>query len=89
MPRRCYPTLDIQRALQDADDALQDVLWYLEILEHTNGVDSPGGTATLAGNVKALRFLLGMAVPPSLAQVMREEQRDSDATEQYMQEISP
>lgn len=89
MPRRCYPTLDIQRALQDADDALQDALWYLNILEHTNGADTPQGTATLTGNVKALRFLLGMAVPPSLAQMMRGEQRDCDATEQYMREISP
>jgi hypothetical protein len=84
MPRRCYPTLDIQRALKDADDALQDVLWYLNILEHTNGVDTPAGTMTLTGNVKALRFLLGMAVPPSLAQMMRGEQRDSDAAETYI-----
>jgi hypothetical protein len=84
MPRRCYPTLDIHRALQDADDALQDVLSFLEILEHTNGPNTPQGTATLAGNVKALRLLLRMAVPAPLEALMRVEQHDSDAAAQYI-----
>jgi hypothetical protein len=84
MPRRCYPMLDIKRALQDADDALHDVLRYLEILEHTNGSDTPHGAATLSGNVKALRLLLRMAVPPPLDALMLVEQRDADATETYM-----
>jgi hypothetical protein len=84
MPRRCYPTLDIQHALQDADAALRDVLTYLEILEHTNGVNTPEGTATLYGNVRAVRCLLGWAVPQPLAQTMAQEQRDCDAAEAYL-----
>jgi hypothetical protein len=84
MPRRCYPTLDIKRALEDADDALKDVLTYLEILDHTNGVDTPHGTATLTGNVRALRFLLSMAVPPPLASLMLVEQHDFEAAEAYV-----
>lgn len=84
MSRTYYPLLDVKRALEDADAALQDVICYVEILGRGTLPELPPDTATFLGNVKAVRALLGMAVPPRVAAAMAQEQANFTACERYL-----
>jgi hypothetical protein len=82
-----YPLLDVKRALEDADAALQDVIFYVEILGRGERPDLPPDTATFLGNIKAVRALLSMAIPPRVVAAMAQEQANFAACERYLGQL--
>ena len=69
-----YPLLDIKAALADADRNLEDILYYVRVLQADTEGHLPPEAPTLLGNIAALRELLAAAIPPALSQAIADEQ---------------
>jgi hypothetical protein len=72
---RTWPLLDIEKAIADADLALQDLAFYVETLQGDSEghYPTPEDAAALLGNAAALRELLPLVIPPRLKADMAEE----------------
>jgi len=76
-----YPLLDITAALADADRNLEDILYYVRMLQADTEGHLPPEAPTLLGNIAALRELLAAVIPPALAQAIADEQSLYDEEE--------
>jgi hypothetical protein len=71
-----WPLLDIPKAIADADTALKDITWYVELLQsETEGtLPTPEDAALLLANVAAIRDMLARAVPAGLHKEIESQQ---------------
>jgi len=76
-----YPLLDIKAALADADRNLEDILYYVRVLQADTEGHLPPEAPTLLGNIAALWELLAVVIPPALAQAIADEQSLYDEEE--------
>ena len=76
-----YPLLDIHEALADADQHLNDILYYVRVLQADSDGHYPPDATQLLANVEAIRELLTEVIPPALQQAIADEQTQYDEDE--------
>lgn len=74
-----YPLLDLRTALQECDEALDDLLWRLETLRLDGATPTSPHVRTALANVMALREHIGWVFPPALQQAIADEARQMEA----------
>ena len=74
-----WPLLDLKAALDDADRNLEDMLYYVRVLQADTDNAYPPAADELQANVTAIRELLKEVLPPAVTAAIAVEQADYDA----------